>query len=331
VSEGRNASIRYLVTGGAGFIGSCLSAALIKSGHQVVVLDNLSSGRVSNLASFVGHSAFKFIPGNCEDFHLVKRLISSCDRVFHLAAIVGVLRVLKSPAAAMSENYAMTEAVLESCASMNCPVLFASSSEVYGRSRELPFREDGDLVLGPPGKGRWAYAVSKLAGEHLALALHRQRGLPVVVARLFNTTGPGQSSRHGMVLPTFIEQARSGEALTVIGDGLQTRCFVHVDDVVRALLMLIAAPKGYGQVYNVGSTTPISIVKLSDKVRQACNSTSKLVHIQPSSLGPDFDEMPGRVPDTTKIYSEFGWHTTKNIDQIIADAIARSNSELLSD
>jgi UDP-glucose 4-epimerase len=214
---------------------------------------------------------------------------------------------------------------------MSRPVLFASSSEVYGRSRELPFQEDGDLVLGPPGKGRWTYAVGKLAGEHLAMALHRERGLPAVVARLFNTTGRRQSSRHGMVMPTFIEQARSGEALTIIGDGLQTRCFVHVDDVVRALAMLITAPKAWGQVYNVGSTTPISILELAYRVRNACNSSSGMVHIKPSTLGPDFDEMPGRIPDIKKIFSEFGWRATMNIDHIIEDGIARSHSELLND
>lgn len=310
--------MRYLVTGGAGFIGSHLTTRLLRQGGHVVVLDDLSTGSRANLHAAAGHPRLELVRGSTTDRRLVEHLAGRVDAVFHLASVVGVLRVLEAPGAALRDNVLGAEAVLDAAAHHGHPTLFTSSSEVYGPNGRSPLSEDADVLAGSAGSGRWAYARSKLVGEAHALALHRDRGLPVVVARLFNTVGPAQSGRYGMVLPRFVEQAISARDLTVYGDGAQSRCFCDVDDVVDALTALAHRPAAAGAIVNVGSREPTTIARLALRVVEATASQSRLRFVPyEQAYGAGFEDVRCRVPDTGRIRRLLGWRPRRDLDATV--------------
>ena len=315
--------VRILITGGAGFIGSHLAQRLIADGHSVHVLDNLSTGSVGNIRHLRDHDRFGYTIDTCDDRRLVAELIDEADYVFHLAAAVGVQLIVDSPVRTIETNVHCTEVVLAAAEKKKKPVFIASTSEVYGKSHELPFREDGDIVMGATTRGRWAYACSKALDEFLAIAHHRERGLPTIVGRLFNTVGPRQTGRYGMVVPTFVRQAVAGTPITVFGSGEQRRCFCHVDDVTRAMALLLERDDLYGEVFNIGTTDEISMNDLAEHVRTATGSDSEIVRIPyEEAYGEGFEDMARRIPDISKIGAAIGWHPTKSLDQILEDAIA---------
>jgi UDP-glucose 4-epimerase len=319
--------VRFLITGGAGFIGSHLADELLDRGDEVHVLDDLSTGSIENIRHLKGRNGFGYTIESATSPPLVAELVDEADAVYHLAAAVGVELIVESPVRAIETNVHCTEVVLTQANKKKKPVFIASTSEVYGKGNDLPFREDGDLLLGPTNTGRWAYACSKALDEYLALAYHKEKGLPVVVGRLFNTVGPRQTSRYGMVVPTFVRQAMGGRPITVYGDGTQRRCFCHVKDIVRALCDLMARDDVYGEVFNVGSTEEISMLELSDRVREAVGSDSP-IHLVPydDAYEPGFEDMPRRVPDTSKIENRLGWRPTRDLPSILDDVI-RSERE----
>lgn len=314
--------MRYLVTGGAGFIGSHVTARLLRQGGHVVVLDDLSTGSPENLAGWAGHPRLQLVRGSTADRRLVEGLAARVDAVFHLASIVGVLRVLEAPAATLRENVLGAEVVLDAAARHGHPTVFASSSEVYGPNGRVPLSEDAGVVAAGGGSRRWAYARSKLAGEAHALALHRDRGLPVAVARLFNTVGPRQSGRYGMVLPRFVEQALAGRDLTVYGDGAQSRCFCDVDDVVDALTAFARCPAAAGAVVNVGSEEPTTIARLAQRVVEAASSPSVLRFVPyERAYGAGFEDVRCRFPDTREIRRLLGWRPRHDLGAILRRVI----------
>jgi UDP-glucose 4-epimerase len=315
--------MRYLITGGAGFIGSHLSDLLLDRGHRVHVLDDLSTGRTENIEHLMRNADFECTIGSVADRRLVAGVIGQVDVVVHLAAAVGVRLVVESPVRAIETNVRCTEVLLEQADIVKKPVMLASTSEVYGKSDALPFREEGDLQLGPTSKARWAYACSKAIDEFLAMAYSRERALPVTVVRLFNTVGPRQTGSYGMVVPRLIGQALAGEPLTVYGDGHQTRCFCHVADVVAALCGLLSSPDAWGGVFNVGSTSEISILELARRVIAITRSDSE-VRLVPyeQAYGAGFEDMYRRVPDVSKLASLIGWSPTRSLEQIITDVAA---------
>jgi UDP-glucose 4-epimerase len=315
--------MRYLITGGAGFIGSHLSDLLLDRGHSVHVLDNLSTGRTENIEHLMRHSDFECTIGSVADRRLVAGIMGQADAVVHLAAAVGVRLVVESPVRAIETNVRCTEVLLEQADIVKKPVLLASTSEVYGKSDALPFREDGDLQLGPTYKARWAYACSKAIDEFLAMAYWRERQLPVAVVRLFNTVGPRQTGSYGMVVPRLIGQALAGEPLTVYGDGSQTRCFCHVADVVAALGGLLSSPDAWGGVFNVGSTSEISILELARQVIAITQSESE-IRLVPyeQAYGAGFEDMHRRVPDVSKVAALIDWSPTRSLEQIVTDVAA---------
>src|SRR5215207_6616955 len=271
--------MRYLITGGAGFIGSHLAEELLERGNGVHVLDDLSTGAMDNIRHLKGHSRFSYTIESAASPATVAELVDEADVVFHLAAAVGVDLIVDSPVRTIETNVHCTEIVLAAANKKKKPVFVASTSEVYGKSTDLPFREDGDLLLGPTTTGRWSYACSKAIDEYLALAYCKERRLPIVVGRLFNTVGPRQTGRYGMVVPSFVRQALAGEPITVYGDGHQRRCFCHVKDVVRALADLMDSDTAAGEVFNVGSTEEVTIMELAERVRAACDSQSEIRHV----------------------------------------------------
>jgi UDP-glucose 4-epimerase len=309
---------RVLITGGAGFIGSHLAEALIAKGHEVFVLDDLSTGSRQNLAGLEGKPRFQFIPGSVLDQTILERIVDQVDYIYHLAAAVGVELVVRSPVFTIEDNVRGTENILAAAARRKVGVLLTSTSEVYGKSDRACFREDDDLIIGPPSFGRWSYACSKLLDEFLALAYWREKELPVIVTRLFNTVGPRQTGRYGMVLPRLTAQALRDEPLTIYGDGQQTRCFCHVADVVRALVDLPRQSRAAGQVYNIGSTEEISIAELAKRIRQFTESRSDL-RLVPYDVAyaKGFEDMRRRVPSTEKIYQLMGWRPQHTLDDIL--------------
>lgn len=310
--------MRYLLTGGAGFIGSHLTELLLKSGHHVTILDDLSTGRESNLAHLKDNPNLQLVRDTVESPATVSACMALCDRVFHLASAVGVQLIVDEPVRTIRTTIGGTEVVLEAAYKFNRPVLITSSSEVYGKGARVPFSEDDDVVLGSTRHSRWCYAYAKGVDEFLGLAYHRQYKLPVTIVRLFNTVGPRQVGQYGMVLPRFIDSALKGEDLKVTGDGSQTRCFTHVADVVEALVKLIEHPESAGNVFNIGSDGEISINDLAKKVIAACNSSSKINHVSYEAFyGRAFDDMMRRVPDLTKIRSAIGYAPKRNLDEII--------------
>ena len=314
--------MRYLLTGGAGFIGSHLSEALLKQGHQVTVIDDLSTGSIQNIAHLKERKGFHYVIDTIMNKPLLLELVDGCDVVVHLAAAVGVKLIVESPVHTIELNIKGTELVLECAHKKKKKVMIASTSEVYGKSEKVPFREDGDLVIGPTFKGRWSYACSKAIDEFLALAYWKEKGLPVVVFRLFNTVGPRQTGQYGMVVPTFVKQALLGHPSTVYGTGKQGRCFTHVSDVIGALISLSQAEKAVGQVFNIGSQNEISIEGLAKLIKKTTKSKSSLQYIPyDQAYEEGFEDMPRRVPDITKVGKAVGYKPTLSIDDILRDVI----------
>lgn len=315
--------MRVLITGGAGFIGSHLAERLLAHGHQVAILDDLSTGRLENIEHLVGQARFSVTIGSVMDDALLGPLVDQCDTIFHLAAAVGVKLVVDRPIHTIHTNVHGTETVLSHASRGRKNVLVVSTSEVYGKSAVLPFREDADLVLGPPNKTRWGYATSKLLDEFLALGYWKEERLPVRVVRLFNTVGPRQSSRYGMVLPNFVRRALGNEPIVVHGDGTQTRSFTWVGDVVSALIGLVEDPHTCGQVFNVGNGAEISIRDLAAKVKAKTGSHSPITFVPYNQVFDDsFEDMPRRVPDITKIEKFIGYRPTVHLDEIIDHVVA---------
>jgi UDP-glucose 4-epimerase len=297
-----------IVTGGAGFIGSHLVERLLADGQPVVVMDDLSTGSLANLDAVKSHPQLRIIQGRVSECGALAALVSQAESIYHLAAAVGVERVLDAPLQSMRTNLRETEAILEAASPHQVPVLLTSSSEVYGKSQKEPFAEDDDLLIGPPTHLRWSYACSKLMDEFLAMACARERGLPVVIARLFNTVGPRQTGRYGMVLPRFIEAARNGKPLRVYGDGRQTRCFCDVGDVVEALVRLQHAPRARGRIVNVGSTEPIRILDLASAAIQALGSSSTIELVPYEQVHPaGYEDMRQRRPKVERLEALTGF------------------------
>lgn len=314
--------MRALITGGAGFIGSHLSEALLGAGHHVTVLDDLSTGTRANIAHLERHRRFACVVGSVNDERLTGTLMQRADVVFHLAAAVGVKLVLEAPIHTIETNVNGTEVVLRHARRHRCPVVVASTSEVYGKTVTFPFREDADLVLGPPTKSRWGYAASKLIDEFLALAYWKEHQVPTIVVRFFNSVGPRQCSRYGMVLPNFVRRALSGQPLMVHGDGTQTRSFTWVGDVVSALLALAEEPRAFGEVFNVGNDREISIRELAVKVRDLAESDSEIQFVPyTQAYGADFEDMARRVPDIGKLRRLVGYQPKVQLDDIILRTI----------
>jgi UDP-glucose 4-epimerase len=315
--------MRFLITGGAGFIGSHLSDLLIEHDHTVHVLDDLSTGAIENIRHLKHDDRFEYTIGSAENHAVVAELVDEADIVVHLAAAVGVALVVDSPVRAIETNVHATEVVLKHASKKKKPVLIASTSEVYGKSQALPFKEDGDMQMGATDMGRWAYACSKAIDEFLAIAYWRERALPTTVVRLFNTVGPRQTGSYGMVVPRLVEQALAGEPLTVYGDGRQTRCFCHVADVVQALFALTSKERAYGNVFNVGATTEISILDLANLIIETTGSKSQISLIPYNeAYGEGFEDMYRRVPDTTKIRELIDWHPTRTLEDVVQDVVA---------
>ena len=318
---------RILITGGAGFIGSHLAEALIAEGQAVTVIDDLSTGALANLASLRRHPNFRFIRASIRDAKALARALESVGFVYHLAAAVGVELIVKSPVYTIEDNVRGTEDVLAAAASAGCGVLITSTSEVYGKSARSRFREDDDLLIGPPTLGRWSYACSKLLDEFLGLAYYHEKHTPVTIVRLFNTVGQRQSGRYGMVLPRFVQSAIRGKPITIYGDGQQSRCFCHVSDVVRALVALPKQPQAVGQVYNIGSTEEVTIQELAKRVRSLCSNRSKLRYMPyAEAYEKGFEDMRRRVPSTVKIRQLIGWRPSKNLDEILQLVIAEQHA-----
>ena len=314
--------MRVLITGGAGFIGSHLSDAYISRGDEVFVIDDLSTGSIDNIAHLRSHPRFHYTIDTVHNQPVVAELIDQCDAVFHLAAAVGVKLIVESPVRTIETNVRGTEVVLAQANKKKKRVLLASTSEVYGLSNDVPFREDGNLVMGATTKGRWSYACSKAIDEFLALAYWREKKLPTVIVRLFNTVGPRQTGRYGMVIPTFVKQALSGRPITVYGDGSQTRCFGYVRDVVGALVGLMEREEATGQVFNVGSSEEVSIMALARRVRELAGSDSEIVTVAyDEAYEEGFEDMPRRVPDTSKVSALVGFRPTVTLDQILQSVI----------
>lgn len=317
---------RILITGGAGFIGSHLSEALLAAGKQVSVLDDLSTGRFENIAHLVGRPGFSFAIDSITNQMVLDRLASECQVIIHLAAAVGVQLIVEHPVHTIETNIMGTEAVLQAASRYKAKVLIASTSEVYGKGIRVPFREEDDVVLGPTNKSRWSYAASKMVDEFLALAYHQSRGLPVVIARLFNTVGPRQTGRYGMVIPRFVKQALAGDPITVFGDGRQSRCFCDVSDTVRALVDLASHPQAIGRVFNVGSTDEVAILDLAERVKGITGSDSAIQLIPyDQAYAPGFEDMRRRVPDISRIHALTGWRPQRTLDEILTD-VATSKS-----
>jgi UDP-glucose 4-epimerase len=315
--------MRVLITGGAGFIGSHLADAYIARGDEVHVLDDLSTGAIRNVSHLKSHSRFSYTIDSVHNGPVVAELVDQCDAIFHLAAAVGVKLIVESPVRTIETNVHGTEVVLAKANKKKKKVLVASTSEVYGLSTQVPFREDGPLVMGPTVKGRWSYACSKALDEFLALAYWREKKLPTVVVRLFNTVGPRQTGQYGMVIPNFVKQALSGRPITVYGDGAQSRCFGYVGDIVDAFVKLMDHPGAVGEVFNIGSTEEVTIGELARRVKALTHSRSEIVYIPyDQAYEEGFEDMPRRVPDTTKVRNLIGFKPTVGLDEILNRVIA---------
>jgi UDP-glucose 4-epimerase len=310
--------MRVLITGGAGFIGSHLAEALLGAGHHVSVIDDLSTGAFDNIAHLKGRAGFRYTIDTIMNEPVLAELVDQCDVVYHLAAAVGVRLIVEAPVRTLETNVQGTEVVLKAAAKKQRPVVIASTSEVYGKSEAVPFREDGDIALGPTVKHRWAYACSKALDEFLALAYWKEKRLPVIIVRFFNTVGPRQTGRYGMVIPNFVRQALAGEPITVFGDGTQTRCFTYVGDVVGALAEIVTREAAYGGVYNVGNTEEVSIRDLAERVKALTKSASPIVNIPyDQAYESGFEDMPRRVPDLAKIRALIGYEPRVTLDETL--------------
>jgi UDP-glucose 4-epimerase len=314
--------LRVLITGGAGFIGSHLADAYLERGDEVYVIDDLSTGRIENIQHLKGQPRFHYTIDTVHNHPLTAELVDQCDVVFHLAAAVGVKLIVESPVRTIETNVRGTEVVLSIANKKKKKVLVASTSEVYGLSTDVPFREDGNLVMGATTKGRWSYACSKAIDEFLALAYWREKKLPTVVVRLFNTVGPRQTGQYGMVIPTFVRQALSGRPITVYGDGKQSRCFGYVGDIVGALIKLMDHKDAVGNVFNIGSNEEISILQLAQRVKELTQSKSEIVFVPyDEAYEEGFEDMPRRVPDISKIHNLVGFQPQMSLDGILETVI----------
>ncbi len=315
--------MRYLVTGGSGFIGSHLAERLLDDGHSVLALDDLSTGRYSNIAHLEGRPDFELRVASVTDASVVERCVMECQAVYHLASAVGVRLVVDQPVRTIETIVNGTDIVLRTCARYRRPVLLTSTSEVYGKSLRVPFSEGDDMVMGPTTTRRWAYACAKALDEFLALAHWHESHLPVIVARLFNTVGPRQTGRYGMVIPRFVQQALAGEPLTVYGDGNQSRCFAHVADVAGALVGLMGTPAARGEVFNIGNDQEITILQLAQRIRELTGSSSPIQFVPYSeAYTAGFEDMHRRVPNLSKIARLLDYHPTRDLDRILTDIIA---------
>jgi UDP-glucose 4-epimerase len=324
-------SKRYLITGGAGFIGSHLGERLLDDGHTVVVLDDLSTGRDRNLAHLRGRPGFQVVRDTVENETTVATLMAHCDAVFHLASAVGVQLIVDEPVRTIRTTIHGTEVVLNAAHKFGRPVLITSSSEVYGKGARVPFAEEDDVVMGPTSHSRWCYAYSKGIDEFLGLAYWKQFGLPVSIVRLFNTVGPRQVGMYGMVLPRFASAALKNEPLKVYGNGKQTRCFCHVSDVVDALIRLAATPAAVGQVFNLGSDEEVSIEDLARRVVRHAGSSSKVEYVSyEQAYGQAFDDMARRMPKLDKIRSVIKFQPHYDLDQIIRSVIDNQRAEMVA-
>jgi nucleoside-diphosphate-sugar epimerase len=318
---------RALITGGAGFIGSHLVEYLLNRGKQVTVIDDLSTGRFENIAHLVGNPNFRFAIDTITNQVVMDRLASECEVIFHLAAAVGVYLIVEKPVHTIETNVMGTEAVLKAALRYRAKVMLASTSEVYGKGNHVPFKEDDNVVLGPTSRSRWSYAASKMVDEFLALAYQREKGLPVVIFRLFNTVGPRQTGQYGMVVPRFIQQALLGENLTVYGDGEQSRCFLHVRDAVEAIVSLAECREATGEVFNVGSTEEVTILDLARKIlafskklgpvnRDENKDSINFIPYE-NAYSAGFEDMRRRIPDIHKINTYTGWVPKYTLDYIL--------------
>jgi UDP-glucose 4-epimerase len=309
---------KFLITGGAGFIGSHLSELLLQQGHHVVGIDNLSTGRLENVQHLLNTPGYQFVRETITNSQVLDRLTSEADIIIHLAAVVGVKLIVEDPVNTIATNIMGTEAVLTTANRYGCKVMLASTSEVYGKGFKVPFNEEDDTVMGPTSHSRWSYATSKAIDEFLGLAYYHQFGLPVVVMRFFNTVGPRQTGRYGMVLPRFVRQALAGEPITIYGDGEQSRCFSDVADIVDATSKLGEHPGAVGQVFNIGSTEEVTIRALAERVIQATGSNSKIVYVPyEEAYAPGFEDMRRRVPDLTKIQQLIGYSPRYKLDDTL--------------
>jgi len=314
--------VRALITGGAGFIGSHLSETLLDQGHEVLILDNLSTGSIDNITHLKGRAGFEYFIDTVNNEPLLAELIDRSDVVFHFAAAVGVKLIVEQPVHTIENNVHGTEVVLKHANKKKKLVVIASTSEVYGKSEDVPFREDSDIVMGPTPKHRWAYACSKAIDEFLALAYWKERKLPVIIVRFFNTVGPRQTGQYGMVIPNLVRQALAGEPMTVFGDGHQSRSFTHVGDVVGALVKLVNEPKAVGQVINIGNTQEVSILELAGRIRDLCGSTSPIKFIPyEEAYESGFEDMPRRVPDLSRVKGLIGYEPQHQLDAILTQVI----------
>lgn len=319
--------MKYLITGGAGFIGSHLADYLLDDGHRVHIIDNLSTGRMSNVQHLLDDSRFTYSIGSVLDYHALEKHVESCDRVFHLAAAVGVKLIMEEPVETIVTNVQGTENVLKLANYHKKKALIASSSEIYGKSMDLDgdvkqLSEGSDWTLGPTTKRRWAYACSKAMDEFLARAYFEEKRLPVVIARFFNTVGPRQSGQYGMVIPNFVRCAIMNEPIRVHGDGRQSRCFIHVQDVVRIIAELIESEKAEGEVFNIGRPDPMTVNDLAKRVRTLAGSSSEIVHIPYEEVyGEGFEDMQSRTPDISKLRRLLDFEPEFGIDEIVRDVI----------
>ena len=321
--------MKALITGGAGFVGSHLAETLLANGWIVEVIDDLSTGSIDNIAHIKEHPGFSYVLDTVMHRSLMLELVDRADVVFHLAAAVGVRLIVEEPVRTIETNIKATELILELCAKKDKPVLLASTSEVYGKQTRTPFREEEDLLLGPTSKARWCYAASKIIDEFLAQAYFKEKGLPTIVVRLFNTIGPRQTGQYGMVVPRFVRQALLGEPITVYGDGAQCRSFTWVKDVVGAMLKLIEHPRAYGQIFNIGHTKEISVYDLAVLVKELTESSSEIV-FQPYEevYEAGFEDMPRRLPNISKIQQLVGYQPTRNLMEMLGAVIAYERIKL---
>lgn len=321
--------MRILITGGAGFIGSYLAERYLDRGDEVCIIDDLSTGSFENIQHLKSRRGFSYYIDSVTNYYLMGELVDFSDIIFHLAAAVGVRLIVESPVRTIQSNVRCTEIVLDLAAKKRKRVLITSTSEVYGKRDRVPFREDDDLVLGPTSKGRWSYACSKAIDEFLAIAFWKERLVPTVIARLFNTVGPRQTGRYGMVIPTLVRQALTGQDLTVFGDGSQRRCFTHVSDAVGALIGLAESPDAVGEVYNIGSDREISILELAERIIEMSGSESRVVFVPyDEAYEEGFEDMMRRVPDVTKLRELIGFQPQITLDEILRGVIQYESNKM---
>lgn len=323
--------MKILITGGAGFIGSHLAERYLNRGDTVYIIDDLSTGSIENIQHIKHHPRFTYYIDTIDNRQLTAELVDTCDIIYHLAAAVGVRLIVESPVRTIETNIRGTDIILSLAAKKRKRVLITSTSEVYGKRDRVPFNEDDDLVMGPTSKGRWSYACSKAIDEFLAIAYWKERLVPTVIARLFNTVGPRQTGRYGMVIPNFVRQALKGQDITVFGDGSQSRCFTHVSDAVGALIGLAENPQALGEVYNIGSDEEVSILALAERIKHLTGSNSRIVLVPyDQAYEEGFEDMMRRVPDTSKIRNLIGYVPTFTLDETLRSVIEYQQERIAS-